>query len=125
VNSRLSAFYQRVLNVLRVPAVRRGQWQLLECLPAWEGNWTSDCFVASAWDDTDRQRLLTTVNYAANQSQCYLRLPWSDLHAHQWRLRDLLGSAVYDRDGQALESTGLYLDMPPWGYHVFSLDRLG
>ena len=26
--------------VLRQPAVRDGQWQLLECAPAWDGNWT-------------------------------------------------------------------------------------
>ena len=33
----------------RSPVVRDGQWQLLECVPAWEGNWTWDCFLAFAW----------------------------------------------------------------------------
>ena len=42
----LKQFYDRLLAVLRHPAVRNGQWQLLECRPAWEGNWTSDCFVS-------------------------------------------------------------------------------
>ena len=37
------------LTVLRQPVVRDGQWQLLECAPAWDGNWTNDCFVAFAW----------------------------------------------------------------------------
>ena len=31
----------RLLAVLRQPVVRDGQWRLLECAPAWEGNWTS------------------------------------------------------------------------------------
>jgi hypothetical protein len=64
------------------------------------------------------------VNFAANYSQCYVRLPWSDLHGGQWRLHDLLGSAVYDRRGDDLEAYGLYLDMPSWLYHVFSLENL-
>ncbi len=43
---RLQRFYDRLLAVLRQPAVRDGQWQLLECAPAWDGNWTWDCFIA-------------------------------------------------------------------------------
>ena len=85
----LQAFYDRLLAVLRNPAVRDGQWQLLECVPAWEGNWTWDCFLAFAWQGTGDERLLVTVNYAPNQSQCYVRLPFADLADRQWRLDDL------------------------------------
>ena len=45
----LQQFYERLLAVLRHAAVRNGDWQLLECVPAWEGNWTWDCFVVFAW----------------------------------------------------------------------------
>ena len=65
-----------------------------------------------------------TVNYGANQSQCYVRLPFSDLRNTQWRLRYLLGDALYDRDGNDLESRGLYLDLPPRGFHVFEVRTL-
>jgi glycosidase len=124
VDPTLQAFYSRLLSVLRQPIVRQGHWRLLECLPAWQGNWTSDCFVAYAWEGRDSQRLLAAVNFATNHSQCYVRLPWSDLHGSQWRLQDLLGSAVYDRRGDDLETRGLYLDMAPWLYHVFGLEKL-
>ena len=30
---------------------------------------------------------------------------------------------TYDRDGSELASRGLYVDLPPWGYHVFELQR--
>ena len=72
-------FYDRLLAVLRQPVVRDGQWQLLECAPAWDGNWTWDCFLAFAWQGPDGERLLVAVNYAPNQSQCYVRLPFADL----------------------------------------------
>ncbi|HWU36426.1 MAG TPA: alpha-amylase family glycosyl hydrolase, partial [Candidatus Acidoferrum sp.] len=45
----LRVFYDQLLSVLSQPGVRDGQWQLLECVPAWGGNWTSDCFLAFAW----------------------------------------------------------------------------
>ena len=110
--------------MLRHPVVRNGQWQLLECTPAWEGNWTWDCFVAFAWQGAGGERLLVAVNYAPNQSQCYIRLPFTDLGNGHWRLEDLLGDAQYDRDGNDLQSRGLYLDVPPWHYHVFTMTRL-
>jgi hypothetical protein len=31
--------------------------------------------------------------------------------------------ATYDRSGDELSSKGLYLDVPPWGYHAFDVGR--
>jgi len=122
VDANLERFYERFLNVLARSAVREGRWQMLECLPAWEGNWTWDCFLAFFWQGAGEERLLVAVNYAANRSQCYVRLPFSELGAQQSiRLRDLMAPVVYDRDGSDLVSRGLYLDMPGWGYHVLEV----
>jgi hypothetical protein len=121
IDQRLEQFYDRLLPVLRQPIVRDGQWQQLECAPAWEGNWTSDCFIAWSWQGGDGQRRLVAVNYAGNQSQCYVRLPFPDLGRRAARLKDLMGAASFDRDGNDLVSRGLYLDMAPWTYHVFEM----
>jgi glycosidase len=122
VDEKLQQFYDRLLGVLRQPVVRDGRWQLLQCVPAWEGNWTWDCFVAFAWQGAEEERLLVAVNFAPNQSQCYLRLPFAALAGRAWRLEELIGGpAVYARDGQELQSRGLYLDVPAWGTVVFSL----
>src|SRR5262249_26533493 len=123
INQELAKFYDRLLGVLRRPAVRQGEWQLLECVPAWEGNWACDCFLVFAWNGSGEDRLLVTVNYAGNQSQCYVRLPLADLGKNQWRLTDLLGEAAYDRDGDDLKRRGLFLDVPPWQASIFSLTR--
>ena len=71
----------------------------------------------------DGERLLVTVNYAANQSQCYVRLPFTDLGNRQWRLEDVMGDATYDREGDDLQARGLYLDEPPWKASIFSLTQ--
>jgi hypothetical protein len=123
MNQELAKFYDRLLGVLRRPAVRQGAWQLLECVPAWDGNWTWDCFVAFTWQLPGEDRLVVAVNYAGNQSQCYARLPFADLGQHRWRLTDLLGDATHHRDGDELQRRGLFLDVPPWQASVFSLSR--
>ena len=120
VDASLKQFYHRLLAVLREPAVRDGHWQLLECVPAWEGNWTWDCFVAFAWQGPDGDRLLVAVNYASNQSQCYVRLPVGGPRWQSVATQDQMNSAVYDRDGDDLQSRGLFLDMSPWQTAVFS-----
>jgi hypothetical protein len=117
----LHQFYDRLLSVLRSRACRDGQWQLLQCLPAWEGNWTWDGFLAFGWQAPEGAPLLVVVNYASNQGQCYVPLPFPGLAGRSVRFRDLTSQASYDRDGSDLMSAGLYLDLAPWGYHVFEV----
>ncbi|MCL4853393.1 MAG: alpha-amylase, partial [Bryobacteraceae bacterium] len=120
VDQKIEQFYDRLLAVMRQPVVRDGQWMLLECTPAWENNWTCDSFVVFSWQGLDGEWLLAAVNYAANQSQCYVHLPMPNLARGKWRLEDKIGAATYDRDGNDLLSRGLYLDMAPWQTAIFS-----
>ncbi len=121
INDRIEKFYQRVLTVLPQNSVRIDRWQLLECAPAWKDNWTNDCFLAFTWEDDGGDRLLTIVNYAPNQSQCYVRLPFNELQETRWQLVDLLGDAEYIRDGNDLQERGLYRDATPLQRSVFFL----
>jgi len=116
----LQEFYAALLGCMRDPIVRDGEWRLLECRPAWDGNWTWDGFIAFAWEGPDG-RLLIAVNYQPNQGQCYVRVSFEDLFGGRVRLTDRLGPAVYDRAGHDLAVPGLYLDLPAWGYHVFDV----
>jgi hypothetical protein len=123
VDEALRQFYDRLLRVLRQPITRYGQWRLLKNMPAWEGNWTWDCFVAFAWQGADGERLLVTVNYAPNQSQSYVELPFVDLAGSAWLLQDQMAELVYHRDGGELQSRGLYLDVPAWNVSAFSITK--
>jgi hypothetical protein len=117
----LAGFYAKLLEVLRRPEVRDGQWQLLDCRPTWEGSTTAQRFVAFGWEERDGRRLLAAVNYGPAPGQCFVRLGWPDLPGRQYALRDLLGEARYTRDGDDLARRGLYLDLPEWGCHVFEV----
>jgi glycosidase len=112
-------FYERLLGVLRQAVIRDGEWHRLDCAPAWDGNWTSDCYLAWMWKKHPDEQRLVVVNYAPNHSQCYVRLP--AFAGQAVRFRDLMGSATFDRDASDVNDRGLYLDLPPWGYHVFEI----
>lgn len=128
-NAQVSALYRRLLAVLRDPVVREGSWRLLECVPAWDGNWTWDSFLAWRWDGIEGERLLAVVNYAAHQSQCYVRgtldeIGGGGVSEGTARFADRLATATYDRDVADLTTRGLYIDMPPWGCQVFNVSAV-
>ena len=116
----IEEFYRRLSASLRLPAFRDGDWRLLDCNPAWEGNPSHGGYIAFA-REREGERCLVTVNYAPDRGQCYVPLPWADIAGKGIRLRDLMGEAAYDRDGESLLSPGLYLDIPGWGFHLFEI----
>ena len=62
------------------------------------------------------------VNYAPHASQCYIPLPFPEIKNRSVRLKDSLSSACYTREGDDLLAHGLYLDVGPWSYHIFTLE---
>jgi hypothetical protein len=123
VDEGLRSLYERLTAVLGRTALRDGEWTQLECVPAWDGNGTWDAFIAFSWRG-DQERLLVVVNYAANQGQCYVRSPVAGVSGRSVRLNDLMSTASYERVTSDLATTGLYIDLPPWGYYVFDVDSL-
>ncbi len=120
-DSTIQEFYRQLLDFLSLPVVRNGSWQLLDCTAASDGNSTADDMIAFAWQVSDGARLLVVVNYAPQPAQGYVRLPFSDLGGQPIRLEGRLDTPGYEREGSRLLAEGLYVDLPPWGYHVFEM----
>jgi alpha amylase-like protein len=114
----VSRFYARLLEVLARPEAHDGVFSLHPCRPAWGGNRSFEDLVAFSWTQ-GRRRLVVVVNYSAHQTQGYVAFDWGELRGHALLLADLVGEARYRREVEELIDGGLYLDMPPWGYHVF------
>jgi len=119
----VQAFYKRLLKYINSAALRDGDWRLLECASAAEGNESWDGFIAWAWQGRDGERLLVVVNYAPQRGQCYVPVPFDDLRGGKYRLNDLMGPARYDHEGDALLAPGLSLDLAPWGCHLLELQE--
>lgn len=121
VDEDLVKFYDKLLEVLRRSLVRDGRWTLMERRPAWDGNWTDDCFIAFAWEKTPEDRLVIVVNFADHQSQCRVHLPFENLSGNSTQFQNLLSDETYEYANHDLNSNGLFVDMPAWGTYVFSL----
>jgi hypothetical protein len=59
------------------------------------------------------------VNLADTWSQAYVDLPHPSLAGQQVMLADQLSTDRYDREGDELLRSGLYVDVGPWAHHVF------
>ena len=95
VDTEIEAFYETLLAVLQDPTVQHGEWQSLDCQPAWDGNGSWDSFVAHTWQGCGGERLLIAVNYAPHAGQCYVPLPFPELATCLVQLTDSLSSACY------------------------------
>jgi hypothetical protein len=118
----IEEFYGHLLEILRKPIVKNGEWQWLPCQPAWDGNGSWDSFVVHSWRGSGGERMLIAVNYAPHSSQCYITLAFPEIRNCSVEFKDSLSSACYTREGNELLERGLYLDLQPWSYHVFDLE---
>jgi hypothetical protein len=121
----LEMFYWRLLQALQTSAAQQECWQLLEPAPAYDGNFNRENILAFTWLGPGGLRWLSAANYSAHQSQCRLRLPYEALRGGDFELQDVLNGSVFRRSGDELMEQGLYIDLPPWGYHLLAFKSNG
>jgi hypothetical protein len=51
-------------------------------------------------------------------------VPWDELRGRTWRLTDALSGEVFDRSGNEMRDSGLYVDLKPWQCHLFQVQEL-
>jgi glycosidase len=119
----LQAFYRRLLAEAASPLLRNGEWRLLE-VTGWPDKQGCRNLVAWCWSQGGDRRLVV-VNLADAPAQGRVPIPWPELAGQRWQLRDLPPGTVYERDGGELVRDGLYVDLPPGGYHVLQLSKGG
>jgi hypothetical protein len=122
INHEVLAFYHQLLSVLKeTEDLRGGKWSLIEPMPAWPGNPSSDGFVAYAWSGKDERLYVVVVNYQEYRAQCHLVLPFVELGGKRVCLADMMGNEIYERDGGELIGRGLYIDHAAWQINVFEV----
>ena len=118
VDQGLQAFYRTLLKLACSAGLRHGRWQLCD-RSGWLVNASYLNLVAWCWRSAGDYQLIV-VNLSASAAQGLVLLPWDDLRGMTWRMIDLFSRKEYERSGDELCSQGLYVDLPPWGYHVLT-----
>lgn len=62
------------------------------------------------------------INFSERPAQARVPLDWPELSEHRWRLTDLLGDDVFDREGDDLAGSGMFVGMQPWQVHLLSVE---
>jgi hypothetical protein len=118
----VASFYDQLLATLSAMAVGYGNGAVLKPRAAWPDNPTAQNFVITQWQREAPEFDLVVVNLAPHRSQCYAPLTIQHLAAHNWAMKDLLGTERYQRSGDDLYNQGLYLDVPPHAAQLFHFD---
>lgn len=112
--------YDVLIPLVNSPAGKNGTWHLLEPREAWTQNPTHLNFLAY-YIEHESGDLLVTVNYADYQGQCLIQIPGSAGISGPVTLTDHFSPARYSRESSDLKSRGMYLDVPGFTTHVFSV----
>jgi hypothetical protein len=115
----IQAFYNELLKIMNRDCLRNGEWRLCE-RSGWPDNAGYENLVAWCWKD-DKERYLIIVNLSHTAAQGQVQLPWNDLIDRSWSLTEYFTDNIYEVNGSELLQPGLYVDLPPWGFHVFLL----
>jgi hypothetical protein len=115
VDSDLLAFYHRLLAAINTETLRSGEWRLCE-RSGWPDNQSFLNLVAWCWRSA-REKYLVVVNLSGARSQGKVKVPWEDVRSMSCRLIDLFTGAFYEREGEEMFNSGLYIDLEAWGFH--------
>jgi hypothetical protein len=116
VNGETRSFYRTLLVEVSDLTYREGEWRLSE-RSGWPDNRSFESLVAWTWRLAGERRLVV-VNLSAAPAQGRVKLPWPDLAGARWTLTDAFSRERFPRDGGELIDPGLFVDLPPWGFHV-------
>lgn len=117
----LARFYQVLLTALARGDFLQGTWRLCE-RTGWPDNARHLNLVSWCWERGESLCLIV-VNLSGISSQGMVRVPLGDLRGRSWQLKDVFTSAVYERHGDEMCGPGIYVDLPPWGFHVLTWSR--
>jgi hypothetical protein len=118
----LRDFYVKLLGSINNPVFREGQWNLCE-RAGWPDNPSYQNVVAWSWNKGE-DRYLIVVNLSDSPAQARIKVNGENLGRTTWRLIDPLSGADYERSGDDVLSSGLYVDLGPWGFHFFRCSRM-
>jgi hypothetical protein len=118
----LREFYQRVLAFPPAKVAARGDWNLCLTAPLETGG--RNFLLAHHWRLAGR-RWLVVVNYGPEPMRGHVFEPGVEHQGTTWTYKDLLTGQSYTYADADVETDGLYVELPPWGGHLFEVAPAG
>jgi hypothetical protein len=119
-NHKIIRFYEKLLNLLKSDAARKGKWNICE-VSGWPDNQT--CLNLLAWEwSIDPELLLIIVNLSDQPAQARIKSTFSFHPERTYQLFDVISGELFSRDGYEMNAPGLFIGLPPWGVHTLSVE---
>jgi glycosidase len=121
-DAHLRAFYVALLEAIANEGLRQGEWRLCT-RNGWPDNSSYLNIVAWCWTGRDARHLVI-INLGDSAAQARVPVPGEGIGGRTWRLLDVLTGETWDRNGDELCGTGLYVDLAPWKCNFFRMQRV-
>jgi hypothetical protein len=121
VDKGLQTFYGKLLAAINAPIFRDGLWKLCAC-SGWSDNQSYQNLLTWSWVK-DNDRRLIVVNFSDRTVQGRVQAQWEGVQGAAWRLTDVLSGSSFDRDGDEIAASGLYIELEPWNYSFFTVSK--
>jgi len=115
------AFFAKILRITSEDAFHQGNWALLPVMPV--GDSTFENLVAYEWRSETAWKMIVT-NLSGNASQGRIPLAEHVSPSKQYMFDDQLNDVQYQRDGDELHNSGLFVRRDAFGAHVFEVRPL-
>ncbi|MGA7575681.1 MAG: alpha-amylase family glycosyl hydrolase [Terriglobales bacterium] len=119
VDESLRSFYQNLIEAVRSADLPHGEWRLCQ-QRGWPDNQSCHNLISWCWQVAGR-KYVVVVNLSDWRSQGQIILPWNDLRAKDWQVRNLLPQQHYGRRSGEEISAGLYVDVDAQSFHFLQL----
>jgi hypothetical protein len=121
VDQDIALFYRQLLEKINQDIFRKGEWLLCE-RSGWPDNQSCQNILAWCWI-WEATRYLIIVNYSDRAAQALVHVAWNDLRSNTWDLKDVMEGITFDRSGDEMQDSGLYVELGPWKYHIFAMEK--
>ncbi len=108
-DSGLQAFYKRLLAETTRDVFLNGNWRFCD-RSGWPDNSSHLNIMAWCWELHD-ERYLIAVNFSGISSQANIYMPWENVRGKTWRLAELLSAESYERGGDEMAESGLFVSL--------------
>lgn len=119
-DKRIFNFYDKLLKITKQDAFRKGDWQLLECLPASPYDYSNENLFAWEWAHKQVKKIVV-INYSNGTAKCRLKLN-NIIEDDSLEIYDELNDTAYIRQVAEIRDIGLYVELKSFSSHIFTIN---
>lgn len=115
----MKIFYEKLLQLTHDPTILYGDFQLLNAESIGYNDYTNINIISYIWNYNDHY-FWCIINFSDIPSKARIK---ADLHTDYASivLNDIINDVSYIRDADEIRSIGLYVELKPYGMHLFKV----